>query len=199
MLAELDSKVVRLKLLSSPHIGRQSSCKISDDANTWRLPLGARPASQESEIPMVSPTFILGLEASRQSAGGHRCLPPANSSCASPTARCPRACGNRRPTQHAPGRVRSRPRSLALPLGARRQSAAGDTRLRATALSDGQICDGGSVAPSLPASFACSSSASSQREWPDGSFQNHGPCTPVGSKPSSSSRRQMIRLGEDSC
>jgi len=146
-IAELNSKVVGLKLLSSPHIGRQLSGKISNHANTWRLPLGARPASQESEIPMVSPTFILGLKASRQSAGGHRCLPPANSSCASPTARCPRACRNRHPTQHAPGRVRSRPRSLALPHGARRGSAAGDAQLRAAAVQDGQICgpDAGAV------------------------------------------------------
>jgi hypothetical protein len=99
---------------------------------------------------MVSPTFILGLEASRQSAGGHRCLPPANSSCASPTARCPRARGNWRPTQHAPGRIRSRTRSLALPLGSGGESTSGDAGLCAAALSDGQICgpDGGSVGTS---------------------------------------------------
>ena len=143
---ELDSNVPHLKLLSSPHIRPQPSCKLSDHANTWRLPLGARPASQESKIPMVSPTFIIGIETSRQSAFGRLRLHLAGSGGIRRSGGCSRGYRDWRLTQHPPGRLCSRPRSLALPLGACRQSSAGDTWLCSAALQDGQVCDGGSVA-----------------------------------------------------
>jgi hypothetical protein len=144
---ELDREALDLKLLSSPHIRPQPSCKLSDHANKWRLSLGARPAGQESGIPMVSPALILGLEASRQITVGHLRLHPACSNSIRSSTRCPRPCGDQRAAQHASGRIRSRPRSLALSLGARYESAAGDARLCSPALSDGQIrgADAGAV------------------------------------------------------
>jgi hypothetical protein len=90
----LDREALDLKLLSNPHIRPQPSCKLSDHANKWRLSLGARPAGQESGIPMVSPTFILGLEAGRQSAVGRLRLHPVGSDCVHPSAGFPWSSGD---------------------------------------------------------------------------------------------------------
>ncbi len=97
------------------------------------------PAQAKLEISAVSRTLVLGFEATRKNARGRRCLPPAGCRRVSPAARCSRHCRDRRASQHTPRRVRSRPRTMAIPLGACHKSAARNTRLRSTALQNDQI------------------------------------------------------------